>query len=140
MIGQFAQSAFLRAMCAIREGHLELVCDGHRHHFGDSASPLRATVLVHDGRFFRRPLLQGDIGIGESYMDGDWSSPDLTAVIRLAVRNLTALESGNSWFSTFSRATDVFRHRRRSNTVEGSRKNIRDHYDLNNDFFRLISQ
>ena len=58
MIDEFAQSAFLRAMDAITEGHLELVCDGQRHHFGDADSPLRATIHVHDCRFFRRALLQ----------------------------------------------------------------------------------
>jgi cyclopropane-fatty-acyl-phospholipid synthase len=125
-------------MTAIREGHLEIVCDGQSHRFGDPAATLRATLHIHHARFFRRALLQGDIGIGESYMEGDWSSPDVTAVIRLAVRNLTAIESGNSWFSALSRAADVFRHHRRSNTVEGSRRNIGEHYDLNNDFFRLF--
>ena len=138
MIDEFAQSAFLRAMDAITEGHLELVCDGQRHHFGDADSPLRATIHVHDCRFFRRALLQGNVGFGESYMDGDWTSPDVTAVIRLAVRNLDAVESGNAWFSALSRSADWFRHKRRANTVEGSRRNIRDHYDLNNDFFRLF--
>ena len=71
-------------------------------------------------------------------MDGDWTSPDLTAVIRLAVRNLTAVESGNSWFSALSRMADVLRHHRRANTVQGSRRNISEHYDLNNEFFRLF--
>jgi cyclopropane-fatty-acyl-phospholipid synthase len=135
---QFAQSAFLRALQAIREGRLELFCDGQRHQFGDPDSSLCATLSIHNSRFFRRALLQGDIGIGESWMDGDWTSPDLTAVIRLAVRNLTAVESGNSWFSALSRTADVLRHHRRANTIQGSRRNIRDHYDLNNEFFRLF--
>jgi cyclopropane-fatty-acyl-phospholipid synthase len=135
---QFAQAAFLRAMSAIKDGHLEFICEGQRHHFGNPESSLRARVFIRSPRFFRRALLNGDIGIGESWMDGDWSSPDLTSVIRLAVRNLTAIESGNSWFSALSRAADVFRHNRRANTVEGSRRNIHDHYDLNNDFFRLF--
>lgn len=138
IIDQFAQSAFLRAMRAIEDGHLELVCDGHRHHFGNAASELHATVIVHRSRFFRQALFHGDIGIGESFMEGDWTSPDVTAVIQLAVRNLNALEAGNSWFSAFSRAVDVIRHHRRANTVEGSRRNIHEHYDLNNDFFRLF--
>jgi len=125
-------------MRAIKDGHLELICDGHRHHFGNQESPLRATVHVHHSRFFRQALFHGDIGIGESYMDGDWTSPDVTAVIRLAVRNLTAIEDGNSWFSAMNRALDVFRHNRRANTVEGSLRNIHDHYDLNNEFFRLF--
>jgi cyclopropane-fatty-acyl-phospholipid synthase len=57
----------------------------------------------------------GDVALGESYMDGDWSSPDLTAVVRVAVR-----------------------HKRRKNTADGSRKNIFEHYDLSYDFFQLL--
>lgn len=135
---QLSQAAFLRMMRSMREGHLEFTADGERHHFGDPASPLRASLQVHDPRFFRRALLHGDIGIGESYMDGDWSSPDLTAVIRVAVRNLAAVEAGNSWFSALSRMADRLGHLRRANTVEGSRRNIGEHYDLSNDFFRLF--
>ena len=138
MVRQFAQSAFLRAMRAITEGSLEILCEGQPYHFGDSQSSLKAAIEIHNPRFFLRALLHGDIGIGESYMDGDWTSPDLTAVIRLAVRNLNAIETTNAWFSTLSRAADVFRHNGRANTVEGSRKNIHDHYDLNNEFFRLF--
>ncbi len=138
ILQQFAQSAFLRAMRAIREGHLELLCEGQRYHFGDPNSALRASLQIHHLRFFRRALLHGDIGIGEAYMDGDWSSPDVTAVIRLAVRNLNAIESSNSWFSVLSRTADRFRHARRANTVAGSKRNIGDHYDLNNEFFRLF--
>jgi cyclopropane-fatty-acyl-phospholipid synthase len=138
MLERLCLRAFLHSLESIRAGCLNLVYEGERYRFGDPASDLRAEVHVHDSRFFRQALLHGDIGIGESYMDGHWTSPDVTAVIRLAVRNLHAVESGNAWLSALNRATDAFRHARRANTIAGSRRNIRDHYDLNNDFFQLF--
>ena len=78
------------------------------------------------------------MGLGESWMDGDWTSPDLVALVRLAVRNRTRIENDNSWLRFFSRNFDNLRHRRRNNTISGSRRNIQAHYDLSNDFFRLF--
>jgi len=93
---------------------------------------------VHDEKFFARAVLGGDVALGESYMDGEWSSPDLVTLVRLAVRNLQQIETSNAAISLFSGLADTFRHRRRANTVEGSRANIQAHYDLSNDFFRLF--
>ncbi len=71
-------------------------------------------------------------------LDGDWSSPDLVALVRLFVRNLRLLDDRNRFFSAvrafFSRP---LRHRLRANTIKGSRKNISAHYDLGNEFYRI---
>jgi cyclopropane-fatty-acyl-phospholipid synthase len=117
---------------------LELISDGRTWHFGESGHPLRALVVVHHDRFFARALLGGDVALGEAWMDGDWSSPDLVAVVRLAVRNLAPLEQQNRLLSALSRVFDTLRHRLRRNSIDGSRRNIRAHYDLSNDFFRLF--
>ena len=129
---------FLKMLEGLGGGYLELVCAGHTHQFGDPASPLRACLIVHDERFFARAILGGDMGMGEAYMDGDWSSPDLVALVRLAVRNLARLETRNGLFSALSRLADTVRHKLKSNTISGSRKNIQAHYDLSNSFFRLF--
>ena len=106
--------------------------------FGDVRSELRAQLRVHRERFFSRALLGGDTAIGEAYMDADWSTPDLVSLMRLAVRNLAQLEKSNSFFSSLSRFADRLRHLLRTNTVEGSRRNIHAHYDLSNEFFKLF--
>ena len=72
-------------------GYLEVVCPEYTYSFGQSHDPLHAVIAVHDERFFLRALLAGDVGVGEAYMDGDWSTPDLVAVVRLAVQ-----ESGST--------------------------------------------
>jgi cyclopropane-fatty-acyl-phospholipid synthase len=129
---------FLKMLGGLRGGSLELVCGGEILCFGDASDDLHARLIVHDERFFARAVLGGDVALGESYMDGEWSSPDLVALVRLAVRNLQQLETSNAALSLFSRLADTLKHRRRSNTVEGSRANIQAHYDLSNEFFRLF--
>ena len=76
--------------------------------------------------------------MGESYMDGDWSSPDLVSAVRIAIRNAPALETRNRFFSVARRVIDVIEQRLLDNSLTGSAKNIRAHYDLGNDFFRLF--
>ena len=129
---------FLKMLQGLTGGYLELLSAGRTYQFGDPASPLRARLLVHDERFFSRAILGGDMGMGEAYMDGDWSSPDLVSLVRLAVRNLNRLETKNGLFSALSRIFDTVRHKLKSNTISGSRKNIQAHYDLSNEFFRLF--
>jgi cyclopropane-fatty-acyl-phospholipid synthase len=93
-----------------------------------------AAISLHRWRPLARMLLSGDIGLAESYRDGDWSSPDLTALLEFGIRN----EAGwgrvfeaplpAKWFA---RAV----HRMRANTRRGSRQNISFHYDMGNAFY-----
>jgi cyclopropane-fatty-acyl-phospholipid synthase len=122
----------------VRHGALEVVCPERTYLFGEAGTGLRASIAVHDDRFFSRVLWGGDDASGDSYVDGDWSSPDLVAVVRLAARNLSELERGNALLGFASRLFNRLRHRMNRNTVAGSRRNIQAHYDLSNDFFRLF--
>lgn len=70
-------------------------------------------------------------------MDGDWSSPDLVSVVRLAVRNLDRLERKNGFLSAVS-GFAVRVRRLKANTISGSHRNIGAHYDLSNEFFGLF--
>jgi cyclopropane-fatty-acyl-phospholipid synthase len=138
-----AKRIFLKTLAGLQVGYLEVVCPEYTYCFGQSGAgrekdPLHAVIAVHDERFFRRALLAGDVGIGEAYMDGDWSTPDLVAVVRLAVRNLDQLDGNNRLLTSFRRLADVLEHRRRRNTLAGSQRNIAYHYDLGNDFYRLF--
>jgi cyclopropane-fatty-acyl-phospholipid synthase len=139
MITRWAQAALFRTLRQLSGAHLTLLMpDGEQHAFGDPASDLRAVIRVHQERFFRRAVFGGDDGAGDAFMDGDWSTPDLTAVIRMAVRNLRRLEQGSRMESWVSRLLARLAHLRRANTLSGSRRNIAAHYDLSNDFFRLF--
>jgi cyclopropane-fatty-acyl-phospholipid synthase len=133
-----AKKLFLSTLEGLRGGSLELILQDRTHTFGDVRSGLGAQLLVHRERFFARALLGGDTAIGEAYMDGDWSTPDLVSLMRLAVRNLPQLEKTGTFFSLLSRVADRLRQRMRTNTVKGSRRNIHAHYDLSNEFFKLF--
>jgi cyclopropane-fatty-acyl-phospholipid synthase len=139
--GWFARSAkraFLHSLEGLPEGRIEIVCPDGRYSFGDAKAELCSEIEVHDERFFVRAILGGDTGLGEAYMDGDWSSPDLISAVRIAVRNAAALEPQNRFYSFASRLKDAIQQRLRDNSLDGSVENIRVHYDLGNDFFSLF--
>ena len=138
MTRSFARKAVFRMLENVRHGALEVICPDGTYLFGEAGAGLRACIAVHDERFFSRVLWGGDDAAGDSYVDGDWSSPDAVAVVRLAARNLSELEGGNPLLSLANRLLNRLRHRMNRNTVLGSRRNIRAHYDLSNDFFRLF--
>ena len=134
----FARKAVFRMMKNLRHGALELMCPERTYLFGEAGTGLRACIAVHNERFFSRVLWGGDDAAGDSYVDGDWSSPDPVAVIRLCARNLSELKFANPLLSLASRFFHRLRQRMKSNTIAGSRRNIHAHYDLSNDFFRLF--
>ena len=94
-----------------------------------------ASVVLHRWRALRRLFTGGDIGFAQAWIDGDCSSLDLTALIRLAARNLHGLRGAKG--SSFSRLAFRLRHLLNDNTRRGSARNIIAHYDLGNDFFRV---
>jgi cyclopropane-fatty-acyl-phospholipid synthase len=129
----------LGAARRIRVGRLAVVLpDGSRRVYGDRTSPDAAEIHVHDTAAAARMLLGGDIGAGEAYVDGLWSSPDLPALLRVAALNREALALARGWWRLPIRLEKTLTHRARRNTVAGSRRNIEAHYDLGNDFYRLF--
>jgi len=138
MLKSIARKIFLSTLNRIQHGRLELVLPDRNLFFGNDPAEPSVQLVVHNERFFVRALLGGDTGMGESFMDGDWSSPDLVSLMRFAVRNLAQVEQSNSILSSLSRLADRIHQRLRKNTVAGSRRNIHAHYDLSNEFFRLF--
>ncbi|MFT4767001.1 MAG: cyclopropane-fatty-acyl-phospholipid synthase, partial [Glaciecola sp.] len=80
----------------------------------------------------------GTVAAGEAYIDGDWSTPDLTEVTRLFSANMQAMESVESKQHWYTKLALKIAHTMNRNTHEGSKRNISAHYDLGNDFFRLF--
>lgn len=115
--------------------------DGSTAHFPQARSTAageqpRAAIRLHNWRVFERALKSGDIGFAESYIDGDWTTPDLAALLRLFIANREHIEGivyGSWWGSLLYRV----KHLLNRNSRRGSAKNIHAHYDLGNDFYRL---
>ena len=82
-------------------------------------------------------VLQGEVGLGDARMQGLWEADDLVAVARIGIRNMAAFDRAGGLLATLGKALNRLRHRRRRNTVEGSKQNITSHYDLGNAFYGL---
>jgi len=95
-----------------------------------------ADIRIHRQRALRRMLAGGSLGFAQSYIDGDWDSDDLVALVELAARNEASLgqaTQGFSWLRVINRGLHLLRR----NSKRGSRRNIAAHYDLGNDFYGL---
>lgn len=106
--------------------------------YGQDPGEVKGVVIVHDLHAYRDIALGGSIGAGEAFMTGDWSTPDLTAVVRILVRNMTVLDSMERGLATLMRPLQKIIHRTNQNTERGSRRNIAAHYDLGNAFFQTF--
>jgi cyclopropane-fatty-acyl-phospholipid synthase len=136
---RLARKLLLRVLDRITVGQLVIHEGDETLRLGREAEPtLQAEIQVQHPRVWRRVLTGGTIASGESYIDGDWSSPDLTAVTRLFCANLPAMEAMEARQSRLLRLALGLAHTVRRNTREGSRRNIAAHYDLGNDFFELF--
>ncbi|MEO8614101.1 MAG: class I SAM-dependent methyltransferase, partial [Luteolibacter sp.] len=117
--------------------------DGRVRHFGQPGALVTARVFVRNDReFFKRCAFYGNIGMGEAYTDGVWDTDDIAAVISWFVLNVNALQGAETSSASLRgvnllKIVNWFRHLRRQNTVANSRRNIAEHYDLGNDFYRL---
>ncbi len=127
----------LKSLESLSTGRLDMTLpDGTARLFGGKVPGPQARLEVADWRFFRRILMDGDIGFAEAYMEGFCDSPDLHELIRLLAANEKALGKMTRPNLLQSLVLKIL-HRRNENTREGSRKNIHAHYDLGNEFYGL---
>lgn len=133
-------TASLRRM---RHGGLRMVLpDGSELRLGDAEAPVTAEMRVHDAEFFKRCALYGNAGFGESYVDGEWDTPDIAAVVSWFILNIARTpeyggSSGKVAFTNVLRLVNRAHHLVRPNSVKTSRRNIAEHYDLGNTFYSL---
>ncbi|MCX8114843.1 MAG: class I SAM-dependent methyltransferase, partial [Burkholderiaceae bacterium] len=125
----------LRLLARLEHGALNVrFPDGQRAVFG-SGQP-HAGIRLANWNVFGAALRSGDIGFAESFVAGDWTTPNLVELLALFARNRAALERfvyGSFWGGLAYR----LRHLRNRNTRASARRNIHAHYDLGNDFYAL---
>lgn len=98
-------------------------------------------VRVFDLHMFARILKDTDIGLGESYMAGEFEPDDLTGFLNVLTQNVNSINASQrqlgllNWIGTKAQS---MAHYARANTIEGSRRNIAEHYDLGNDMYKLF--
>lgn len=139
-LDRFLRGRVLARLAGLRHGTLDIADADGVHRVG--AAPLPGTDVprldVEDGAFWTAAALGGNLGFAESYLRGEWRADDLPAVLRFFARHV-ARDGGDGWSS--SRLAGILArlvHATRANTRSGSRRNIREHYDLGNDFYALF--
>ena len=137
---KLAKRLVLSRLAQIEHGILALEDGMGVARFGRATSrcALSASVRVHDPRFYSEIAFGGSIGAGEAYMQGYWSSDDLTTVMRVLLNNLHVVDGMESGFARFALPLRRALHWASRNSRSGSRRNIAAHYDLGNDFFQTF--
>jgi len=125
----------IAVLSKIHVGQMHLTLpDASTHVLGPGGQP-NATMVINRWRAVRRLLTQGDMGFVESYLDGDWDSPDPSKVVELAVVNRPVTRT-NELEGFWHRVLNRVAHIRRPNTKRGAKRNIAAHYDLGNEFYQ----
>jgi cyclopropane-fatty-acyl-phospholipid synthase len=136
------QKLLLRAFKSLSLGRLHLHLPGNETVVIGNGDGPQASLIVKNAAFFRKCVLFGNVGLGEAYVDGDWETPDLRAVIEWFVHNLRSDPTlrgssqrirGLGWLKFVNRVW----HLLRPNSITNSKRNIAEHYDLGNDFYKL---
>jgi cyclopropane-fatty-acyl-phospholipid synthase len=134
LVDRLTERAVRHRLGRIRHGHLTVRHRGVSHQYGEGDEP-QATMEIEDPAFFRSLALRGHIGAAESYVRGEWSSPELSDVMRLFARNREALDGLERGWALLARPALALIRLLNRNTRRGSARNIHAHYDLGNDFF-----
>lgn len=128
---------FLQMMSKIKFGAATIITpEGAHLNFIGSEKGVHATIKILDWQFCDELFLKGDIGLGESYINGLWESDNINDLIKFGIDNKEQLErviKGAFVRIIFYR----IKHLLNRNSKVGSKKNIHAHYDLGNSFYKL---
>lgn len=142
-LDRLAKRMLIQRLEKLAHGTIKIVEDNHTMQFGHAAHGssldiIEVTLFVKDSQFYGEVVFGGSIGAGEAYMQGYFECDNLTNLIRLMVRNQSLLDDIESSFAKITAPIQAWLHRVNKNTQTGSRRNISAHYDLGNDFFKLM--
>lgn len=134
----------MKSFARFRHGGLRMIMpDGATYLLGAKDADVTVEMrITRRDSFYRRCALYGNIGFGEAYVEGDWETDDIASVIAWFIDNIhrTPGTNGSSAQLAFVNALKFINrigHKLRPNSIKNSRKNIAEHYDLGNDFYRL---
>ncbi|THK40318.1 class I SAM-dependent methyltransferase [Methylophaga sp. SB9B] len=137
-LSKLYEKAVIRQLSRIQKGCIHLHTAGEVYELGDTQADLSVTLTVYDRHFFESVVQGGSVGAAESYMQGDWHCSDLTALVRILVRNQSLTDELEQGFARITGALLKGFHWLNRNSRTGSRKNIAAHYDLGNELFELF--
>ena len=131
--GALLQRIVPRIMGELKRGQLVVETPGRDYLvFRGSHPGPSAHLSIHHPRFLRRLLTSDDVGFAQSYMAGEWSTPDLHALLTVLCASYQDNPTARKLTLRIARRV---RHALKRNTRRGSRRNIAAHYDLGNAFY-----
>ena len=138
-----ARRAILRGLSRLKYGQLTLVerfseSDPAEQMTFGAGDGIRAEIVVSNPNFYWRILRGGSIGGAESYIENEWDSSDLTAVIELVAANQSWLDRIEAQTGLVKRLATKIGHWLNRNTVKQAKQNILAHYDLGNDLYQTF--
>jgi cyclopropane-fatty-acyl-phospholipid synthase len=134
----YIEKSWRKALAALEHGELEFIAPNGEVTFARGSNPgPKARFHIRDWDVLRRIMARGDIGLGEEYIAGSWDTDSVENLVSLFLLNLDHF-SDFSDGNILNRAGFVIHNALvRRNSVAGSARNIRDHYDVGNDFYSL---
>ena len=133
------RALLLKVLSKASEGHFVLKENGTIiAEVGSPSADLQAEADVLDQRAYERALLGGNTAAGEAYVDGWWTSPDITQVTRFFSRNLSMMDYWDSRFGWLLKPFKTMRYLRRLNSKRQANKNILAHYDLGDELYQTF--
>ena len=139
IINSICRSLIFSKLRKINSGTLIVAEEAGRWTFGNFSDDkdMALTIEVKDLRIYPMILFGGSVGVAESYMKGYWFTNNLTGVICLFLRNRNVMDPINSGMGKLKGPVNKLIHLINNNSRSGSRKNIKAHYDIGNDFFKV---
>lgn len=140
----FYEKIILNLLSEMQLGSLTMtLSSGQVLKIGTGVGGIKANIDIKSNDFFKRCVLYGDIGFGESYVDGEWETDNITELIKwfiLNIDNAPAISGSKKshFILNIMKWINKITHSKNANSIVGSKKNISAHYDLNNDFFSLF--
>ncbi|SFR39558.1 cyclopropane-fatty-acyl-phospholipid synthase [Marinobacter gudaonensis] len=140
VLSRFARTLVIQQLQLLEDGRLTVREPGFDDLvFGDGDTRYPPAELhIHDHSTWRDLLTGGSVGAAEAFVAGDWSTPDLVALLRFFSRNVDRMNQFEDRFSWVTKPALKGLHWLNRNTKEGSRKNISAHYDLGNELFEAF--
>ncbi len=120
----------------VREGELSVTWpDGRTSSYGGGEGPSSA-VTIHDKALPRKLVMNGDLALGEGYMDETLtvSQDDLRGFFSLIARNATKY-GGGRFGTSATGPRKALRRITQYNPVKTARRNVEHHYDLSTDLY-----
>ncbi|MBP6918455.1 MAG: class I SAM-dependent methyltransferase [Legionellaceae bacterium] len=140
MIKSFFKKLLFMRLSKLKIGLLTVHDGDESWSFGDQGSSpgLSAVIRVISPSFYSTIIMGGSLGAADAFVQQGWETDDLTAVLRLFLRNQITRNYEEKGRFNLAKVMRWLVHQLKRNNIKGSRRNIAQHYDLSNDFFNLF--